>query len=273
MFYFSEIENKEVIQNSDKFFGKVKDLVFVNDVVPSISKILVTRKKGDVLVPIESVAKTNSRIYISKPPENIVISDNELFIKGNLLDKQVIDLVGNKVVRVNDVAVHEKPHLYIAGIDISFLGILRRIGLADNFCRFFHRLKLDYHEKLLSWADIQNLEIQSGKIKLKQREEKLSKIHPEDLADYLEMTRIKNVVAFLGQMNPEMAAEVFHRLNVSYQTAVFERFDNQKAAEIINTKVLNQEINKLSKTVNKPKENHPWRQYKTRNRPLPVNCS
>ena len=57
------------------------------------------------------------------------LEENELYLVKNLLDKQIIDLKGNKIVRVNDVALQDKEKLSIAGVDVGILGVLRRLGL------------------------------------------------------------------------------------------------------------------------------------------------
>ena len=84
----------------------------------------------------------------------------------------------------------------------------------------------------MSWADIQPLELIRGNVKLRKRE-KLEKIRPEDLADYLEKTNVINARKFLKILDTEKAAEVIGNLNINYQTALFKNFHTDKAAKLI----------------------------------------
>ena len=121
------------------------------------SQSIVIRKTNQktIIFPIPSPIKTNSVITGNFENEINKQEPNELSIANNLLDKQVIDLVGNKVVRVNDVAIQDQPHLAVSGIDISFLGLLRRLGIEDEVQKLSHTLRFSIHEQLLSWGDIQ----------------------------------------------------------------------------------------------------------------------
>src|SRR3989344_3245779 len=148
---------------------------------------------------------------------------------------QIIDLKGNKIVRVNDVALQEdKDKLSIAGVDIGILGIFRRLRIgAENFYKIASLFKIKLASQFLSWADIQPLELMRGNVKLRKKEEKLEKIRPEDLADYLEKTNVINARRFLKILDTEKAAEVIGNLNINYQTALFKNFQTEKAAKLI----------------------------------------
>ena len=161
--------------------------------------------------------------------ENAKPTRQELSVTDVLLDQQIIDLVGNKVVRVNDVVLQDVPTLSLSGIDIGLTGILRRVGLE----RILQILHIHIPMTLLSWGDVLTLELKDGQIKLKQHEERLSKIREEDLADYLEMTNIENVHTFIQSLSTHKAAEVIENLTINYQVDLFGRFEPAKSAELI----------------------------------------
>ena len=85
--------------------------------------------------------------------------------------------------------------------------------------------------KFLAWADIQPLELTRGQVIINKKEEKLSKLRPEDLADYLEETNIENAKKILSMLDDKKAIEVVGDLNLNYQAALFKRLKNE---EIIN---------------------------------------
>ncbi|GIW61602.1 MAG: hypothetical protein KatS3mg089_0454 [Patescibacteria group bacterium] len=238
MFYFSELKNKKVITQNDTYIGNLTDIIFLASEAPIITKIIIkTSNKKKIIIPIEFVQRIDKVINIS--PEYKIIEngqENELYIVKNLLDKQIIDVKGGKVVRVNDVAIQykdDKNKYYISGVDIGIRGILRWIGLEKFALPFYRLLGIYSHPHFLSWGDIEPIELSSGKVKLKKSIEELERMRPEDLAIYLEKTNIRNVDKIITNFEDKFAADVISDLNVNYQTSLFKRFPSEKNAKII----------------------------------------
>ncbi|VVA43670.1 conserved hypothetical protein [Candidatus Roizmanbacteria bacterium] len=235
MLYFSEIAKKKAYTEDNIYIGYLEDLIFLVAENPIVTKIVIRDKTNQrLIISTDFLKKIGKELYIEKEFLVSYLEENELYLVKNLLDKQIIDLKGNKIVRVNDVALQDKEKLSIAGVDVGIIGLLRRLRIgADNFYRvasFFH-FKLT--SQFLSWADIQPLELIRGNVKLRKKEEKLEKIRPEDLADYLEKTNVINARKFLNILDTEKAADVIGNLNISYQTALFKNFHIDKAAKLI----------------------------------------
>ncbi|MEO6508382.1 MAG: PRC-barrel domain-containing protein, partial [Patescibacteria group bacterium] len=120
MLYFSELKGKKITTEDGVKVGKLSDLIFLATDHPTITKIAVkTVSHLHIIVPIQYVSKMNGEIVLKKNFLSTELSENELFVVKNLLDKQIIDIQGNKIVRVNDVVLQSKPSLYIAGVDIG----------------------------------------------------------------------------------------------------------------------------------------------------------
>lgn len=235
MLYFSEIAGKKVYTEDDIHIGYLEDLIFLAAENPLVTKIVIRDKANQrLIVSTDYLKKINRHLLIEKEFLVTYLEENELYLVKNLLDKQIIDLKGNKIVRVNDVALQDKEKLSIAGVDVGVLGIFRRLRLgADNFYKIASFFKIKLASQFLSWADIQPLELIRGNVKLRKKEEKLEKIRPEDLADYLEKTNVINARKFLKILDTEKAAEVIGNLNINYQTALFKNFQTVKAAKLI----------------------------------------
>lgn len=234
MIYFSEIKGKEVFTEDRVEIGKLEDLIFVTSETPKITKLIIRDLNNNkLIVPIEFLSKLNSEVFIKKDFNVTELSENELFLVKNILDKQIIDLQGNKIVRVNDIVIQEKNGFYIAGVDVGFFGLLRWLKLEKLIAQVLNLFRVKLSSKFLSWADIQPLELARGQVKLKKVESKLEKLHPEDLADYLEKTNIINVRRILKMLEEKFAADVIGSLNINYQTALFKFFSPEKAAEVI----------------------------------------
>ncbi|KKQ01806.1 MAG: hypothetical protein US11_C0004G0076 [Candidatus Roizmanbacteria bacterium GW2011_GWA2_36_23] len=237
MIYFSELKGKEVFTEDEIKVGKLEDAIFIAGETPLITKFIVRNTQDlKMIIPIDFLLKINKRLLIKKEYVTAILDENELFVVKNLLDKQIIDLKGNKIVRVNDIAIQDKAEfgkLYISGVDIGLRGIIRWIGFDEFFDKVSKLFKLTNPTEFLSWGDIQPLELIRGHVKLKRKEEKLQKIRPEDLADYLEKTNIFNTSKFLKILDDNKVAEVIEHLNINYQTSLFKYFHSEKSAKII----------------------------------------
>jgi magnesium transporter len=229
MIFFSELIGKRVYSENQHLLGTLHDILFLNADIPQVTKAVIKIRTRYQAIPISALKQINSHIVVKRTSENMKTPKQELSVTDVLLDQQIIDLVGNKVVRVNDVVLQDVPALTLSGIDIGLTGILRRVGLE----RLLQILHIHIPMTLLSWGDILTLELKDGQIKLKQHEERLSKIREEDLADYLEMTNIENVHTFIQSLSIHKAAEVIENLTINYQIELFGRFEPTKSAELI----------------------------------------
>ncbi len=241
MIYFSELKGKKVLSEDKITIGQLDDVIFSAITTPLITKLVVIDlQKNKQLIPITYLKKINNEIIIDKAFTTSILEENELFVLRNLLDKQIIDIKGNKIIRVNDVAFQEKGNdevvkgiFYIAGVDVGLGGILRWLKIEDILYKLLGLLKIKLTSEFLSWADIQLLELVHGAVKLKKTEEKLNRIRPEDLADYLERTNVSSIEKILKIMDEKQAAEVVGNLNLSFQADIFKSFSSEQAAKVL----------------------------------------
>ncbi|MCL4364188.1 CBS domain-containing protein [Patescibacteria group bacterium] len=238
MLYFSELDGKTVRTEDEIVVGTLQDFIFlVSSDNPIVTKMVVKNPMGQrMIISIDYLKKINNFLTIEKEFLSSYLEENELYLEKNLLDKQIIDLKGNKIVRVNDVALNQdKEKLSIAGVDVGVLGVIRRIRFlgGDNVYRILRLFNIKVTSEFLSWADIQPLELIRGQVRLRKKEEKLEKVRPEDLADYLEKTNVINARKFLKILDTEKAADVISNLNINYQTSIFKHFRPEKAAKFL----------------------------------------
>lgn len=238
MFYFSELLNKKVVTDSNRRVGKLKDLLFLAEESPKITKILVRKSKNkSIAIFIKDIKEINKRIVVDKDFVEKEPAEREFSLAHNLLNRQIIDVKGGKVVRVNDVAIQDKEEgseYYIAGVDVGFRAILRWFKLEKPTVPLYKLFRIYSRPHFLSWGDIEPLELSRGKVQLKMDVGDLERMRPEDLADYLEKTNIRNVNKVIAGLDEEFAADVIEDLNVNYQTALFKRFEIEQATKLIN---------------------------------------
>lgn len=260
MLYFSEIKNKKVFTEDGVYIGKIIDLIFSYTETPYITKILVKPIKQlsreNFFIPVENVLRLNTIAAISKNYQNSFLFENELFAARNLIDKQIIDISGNKVVRVNDVIIQKKNEncFFITGVDIGVLGILRWFGIEKTMSIFLSLFKKSVASSIVSWSNIQPLELNRGKIMLNVRQDKLERLYPADLADYLEMTNLKNIIKIIDLLDRDFAAKVISELNLNYQIALLKNLELKKTLKIISLIDPDEAVDVLSQFSTKRRE-------------------
>jgi len=232
VFYF-ELIGKSVVSEDHVPLGKLRDILFLPGDVPKVSSVMVELAGHRRKIPIAGLRVVSGRIEVKSVPKTNRIEPQELSATKVLLDQQIIDLVGNKVVRVNDIVFQDVPTFSVSGIDIGIAGILRRLKVENIIQQFLGLFHAEIPLRLLSWGDVLNLELKQGQIVLKQHQDRLDRIRAEDLADYLESTNIQNIEIFVKSLGAERAAAVVKHLQVNYQVELFQNFEPPRAADLI----------------------------------------
>lgn len=251
MLYFSELKGKKVYTEDQVASGRLDDLIFKASDIADVTKLLIKDNNNqNIIIPTEFVRKINNQIVIDKAFKTSSLEENELYLLRNLLDKQIIDLKGHKIVRVNDVILQDKLigpsyQFNVIGVDIGLLGVLRWLRLEGIFTKFFKIFNLSPRSDFLSWGDIYPLELARGQVALKKEDIKLERIRPEDLADYLEKTNLENIKKLIKLLNKKYASDVINNLKSNYQTELFQSWKPETSVKILNYFELDDEVDIL----------------------------
>jgi len=172
--------------------------------------------------------------------------DDFLLLERDLLDQQIIDVHGHKVVRVNDVDLVWEPRLSgsdrpdspglslrIAEVEVGVRGAIRRLlkGLpAATVDRLASRVKAS----VIPWEFVDLIDRDpSRRVKLKIEQERLSKMHPSDIADILEELAPAERQALFRSLDEEVAAEALEEVEPKLQKALIEDLDSEQVAGIV----------------------------------------
>lgn len=241
MIYLSELIGKVVSDSNGKLIGQLKDLVasIKSDAThPVIVAIVVKQKNGkNIIIPYSDVAVIIAPAIPLKNELNEIKpyqpTENDIFLSEDILDKQIIDINGTRVVRVNDLELARvKGNLVVSNVDISGAGILRRLGLKKIANKLSSRSNNYNSSNLISWTDIDL--IQGGQsMRLKVPSDKIAELHPADLADIIsEMDRSQSD-EFLDKLDAKQIADTLEEVEPDLQASLVESMPDEKIAEVL----------------------------------------
>ena len=151
--------------------------------------------------------------------ERYNVSDGVLLLKRDLLDQQIIDVHGRKVVRVNDVEIDSTPinnhvALDVLAVDVGARGAIRRLakGVVPSFT--LRALLEKIPPRVIPWQYVDLIETDPARrVKLKIAYDGLSKMHPADIADIVEDLPPAEQKAVFETLDEEVAAEALEEID------------------------------------------------------------
>lgn len=224
--YLSQLLDRKVYYNNGKVFGEIKDAA-VLETQPNapLSKLVIEKEGKKMTISSQAIDLTPKKAILKSIETPLLPYDeNDFYLKEDLLDKQVIDTDGKRLVRVNDVLLEQNGQLKAIGIDIGFAGILRRLNMDTLIKR---------QPRVLPWEMIEAFDYQTGDIKIKLTESRLNSFHPAEMADILEEVGTKERLALLGTLNPDKAALAIEEANEETQGAILEQLSESPLKTIV----------------------------------------
>jgi len=244
-FYLSRIVGLKAYDSTGKYIGIVKDLLVESDTSnsssghPAVTGIKLKLNNENVFYSFQQfqVEKTNGKIKIiatqlkELPEENI---NNDLSLVSSVLDKQIVDINGRKLVRVNDVRLVTLVNgTFAVAVDIGTEGLLRRIGIAKPLKAGLSIVGTDIPGKFINWEDFEAIDFSNLNIKLSKTYKKLQTLHPSDLADIIEELGKKASAEVFSSLDDEQAADVMEELEPETQVQILESLSIEKAADVL----------------------------------------
>ena len=227
-----------------KRIGRMADLVVVEHIkLPEVTNIVIARPFGNpsIVVPFEKVLSIEPKaVTIEIDSFDAFVRElrpDEILLKDHVLDKKVVDIEGREVEIVYDIRLVKRAgKLYVTDVDLSRYGLLRRVGL-KRLANFIYNLADKIKEQTVSWAFIQPLpptmSLFKGDVKLNILKEKLSDMHPVDLADILEELDRDQRVAIFDGLDTEQASDTLEEIDPNVQRDLVFSLRKERVAELI----------------------------------------
>lgn len=245
-FYLSHILGVKIVSKDNAVIGKVLDLLIASD------QLLTTEPTRPNITAIKTGSKSHPLYYdfsnfeIKRHNDTIVIqctkdqvADHKelarfLPIKEHILDKQIVDINGRKLVRVNDIRLVALPSgTYVVAVDVGVEGLLRRLGIAEPAKTIASLVRLTIPSKFILWDDVDTLDTSNLNIKLGKPLAKLRTLHPSDLADIIEELGRNDRTEVFNSLDEEQAADVLEEMEPKLQVDMIESLPLAKAADLL----------------------------------------
>jgi CBS domain-containing protein/sporulation protein YlmC with PRC-barrel domain len=223
--------------------GRVREIAVAPQDHPTrVAYLVVRTAEGERILPPDALkaagasvrAATEMAAWLPYSP-----SDGVLLLQRDLLDQQIIDVHGRKVVRVNDVELECTPinsHLLldVVSVDVGARGAIRRLskGIVPSFT--LRALLERIPPRVIPWQFVDLIETDPARrVKLKIAYEGLSKLHPADIADIVEDLPRAEREAVFETIDEEVAAETLEELDPEVQKSIVESLDKDRVADIV----------------------------------------
>jgi flagellar motility protein MotE (MotC chaperone) len=221
--------------------GRVWDIVAtLTELYPQL-KGLVLRHRGKlVLYPAtrEEYFELLDKRWLSVNETRIQpleMGADDFSLRDMLWDKQIVDVDGAKVVRVNDVHLLISEKSWIVHVDVGSSGLLRRLGF-ERFARPIAKaIRKPLKDDLISWKFVQPVaDVPDGSpVRLTVAAQRLSDLHPGEFADILEDLDQVQRQAMLSAVDSETAAEALEETDDDVQKSILQSMEPERAADIL----------------------------------------
>ena len=223
--------------------GKLKDIaVATGPDAGKVAGLVLKTRTGLSLVPSQDVMETPAgTLELRSAGALVPLQDqgNYLYLQQDLVDRQIIDIHGRKVVRVNDVDLEwmgqGAAHLLrVAEVEVGLRGAFRRV-----FKGILPRARLEaisrkFSARAIPWQFVDVIEPDPARrVKLRIEHERLADIHPSELADILEDLAPAEREAVFTSLDEEVAAETLEEVEPKLQKALLEKLDEERIADIV----------------------------------------
>jgi magnesium transporter len=235
MLYLSQILGRPIFDAEGEKIASIKDVIvrYGEEDYPPVIGLVARYRRRLFFMPRRNIsdlnengAKMRSGVLDLSP---FTRREGEVLLAKDVLDNQLIDVDGKRVVRVNDVQIIVVAHEWrVTGADVSLQGFLRRLMPAGFYGS-------NRPVEVIDWADVGYLATDSASatVKLKSSKDKLSRLHPVEIAQLAESLSPIHRTEIVESLDNEIAADTLEEMSTENQARILEEMDEERAADIL----------------------------------------
>jgi magnesium transporter len=262
--FFTELMGMPVLDLKGRSIGRVKDAALVPRDHPSrIDRYLVGGGDAWLTVRYDQIADISRDGGIRLSDEQLVPYHDDdciLRIARDLLDQQIIDVTGRKVVRVTDLTMEIRPEggratVHVVEVDVGLRSMVRRLLQGGMPGRWIRRVQEPIPPNSIRWELCNVVESDPlRRLRLAISYDKLEEMHPADLADIVEDLSPAEREAIFETIDSEVAADTLSEIDPKMQAAILESLEPEKAADIVEEMAPDEAADALSELEDKTSE-------------------
>lgn len=239
--FLSDLLEKKIYDKEGKLIGRFYDIVAAfDDRYPSIEGVLVSKAGLKICLPIHAIdivdlVHSRHATIIEDPPPLLQPRERHFFVRDILYDRQIVDVNGAKVERVNDIRISICGNKFrLVNVDVGFTGLARRLGFEGGIRLLTKTFGKQLKDELIDWKFVHPLpESITSPIHISLKQEQLKQLHAGELADIIEELDRDERITLLQSMDAEDAAEALEEVDISVQMSVLRDLDTELAADIL----------------------------------------
>jgi len=265
-FYLSQVLSRPVYTGRGERVARIKDVVarlealnhrgeFTQESYPPISGLVVEISKREIFISydlVKSLGPEGARLSSARIDlRNFQRREGEVLLARDMLDKQLIDIDGRRVIRANDLQLFSREGITrLSAVDVSAEAIARRLV----FGRMFNKIHIPSLEntveiasregkklqqrregpaRFISWADVEPLHAGVPDVRLRFSHERLAKLNPVDIARIADELSYHEGAHIIQSLDDETAAETLQEMDDERQADIVESMDRERAADIL----------------------------------------
>ncbi len=234
MLYLSQVLGSPIFDADGERIATIRDVIvrYGEEDYPPVVGLVARYRRRLFFMPRRNIstlgehgAKMNCGVLDLRP---FTRRTGEVLLNKDVLDNQLIDVDGKRVVRVNDVLIIQVADSWrVSGADVSFQGFLRRLLPK----RFYGSSKA---VEVIDWADVGYLATDSASatVKLKSSKDKLSRLHPVEIAQLAEALSPIHRTEIVESLDDEIAADILEEMSPDDAVDVLGEMNDEKAQEL-----------------------------------------
>lgn len=266
MIFFSTLLRQSIYDIEGRRIGALRDVcVALHETFPVVTALVVYTPLGngktEMIIPwsvVDSLEEPKIHLLVKQAQiQSYTPLSDELLLRRDILDKQIVDTQGFRVVKVNDLKLAQiKKTVHLVGVDISASGLLRRLGILAPVERLSRVLPIHLTERTITWNYVEPIQmVRAGtttgqlmpafagagagmtgvvpQVQLNVSHTKISELRPADIADILEQLDVEDAGAMLDRLDTETAAEAFNEVESPLQYEILSELDPERASDLL----------------------------------------
>ncbi|MBU0686459.1 MAG: CBS domain-containing protein [Candidatus Margulisbacteria bacterium] len=238
--YASKLKRVAVVDRIQEPVGKVKDLVItITEPYPVVSGLLITTNAGkEYIILMAEIDMIGQQFVATRTTKDRIPFTNhrnhELYAFRDIFDKQIVDINGARVIRVNDLKLAKvEQSVNLIAVDVGARGLLRRIGIEGLVDWLLGLFKITIPERLIGWDHVEQFQTGSHLGPITIPHNRITELHPADVANIISQVHSEEKTAIFKSLSDKTAAEALHELEPKIQAMLLLTIDTKKALRII----------------------------------------